>query len=282
MKPSVIPSALLCFANCEYTAWSPHHTLKLSHSHSDWHQSCTHLNARKRIEELWPPKPNEFDRATSMSSCCFSGPTRMFVSTPCSGSSRFKFGCTQPAWQPGHCNCCVILSGMGCLFVAAGGSSRGRWPLGIQHKQPLPKQQLPQQMAAAASSSRQLSQMSPSDICTSRLSRFRDKSQTCADGLHSCDGLHSACCPQQVPNHALCAVDSQVLSRQGVCDGMVLCHVTCRHQQAGWWGSHDLKMSGWMGCWVHLKMGWAGLAAGCQQNEASKKLQISAACSKSA
>ena len=145
--------------------------------------------------------------------------------------------------------------------MAASGLTPGCWPLSMKHKQMLPNKQLPQQMAATAAPSRQPSQMPPSNICTGWLSRVRDKVQTCADGLHGCDGLHSACCPQQVPNHALCAVDSQILSRQGVCDGMVLCHVTCRHSQAGWWESYNLKLSGWMAGWVHVERGWAGLAA---------------------
>ena len=91
---------------------------------------------------------------------------------------------------------------------------------------------------------------------------FREKAQTCADGLHACNGLHSACCPQQVPNHALCTVNPQVLPRQGVCDGVVLCHVTCRHKQAGWWESCILHVSGWMVCWVRVKRDWGCLAAG--------------------
>ena len=49
---------------------------------------------RNSTQELWPPKPNELDRATLISSCCFSDPTKMLVSTSSSGSSMLRLGCT--------------------------------------------------------------------------------------------------------------------------------------------------------------------------------------------
>ena len=55
------------------------------------------VNLRKRMQELWPPKPNELDSATLISYFCFSEPTRMLKSTSSSGSSRFKLGCRKPA-----------------------------------------------------------------------------------------------------------------------------------------------------------------------------------------
>lgn len=55
------------------------------------------LNALNMIEELWPPKPNEFDRAMLMSSFCFAWPTITSISTSSSGSVILMLGCTSPA-----------------------------------------------------------------------------------------------------------------------------------------------------------------------------------------
>lgn len=55
------------------------------------------VNLRKRMQELWPPNPKEFDNATLISYFCFSEPTKMLKSTSSSGSSRFRFGCKKPA-----------------------------------------------------------------------------------------------------------------------------------------------------------------------------------------
>lgn len=59
-----------------------------AHAHSP--HSFQRLNATTL---LWPPKPNEFDNATSMSLSCASEPTRMVVSTSGSGDSRLMLGC---------------------------------------------------------------------------------------------------------------------------------------------------------------------------------------------
>jgi hypothetical protein len=39
-----------------------------------------HLKGENKIDELWPPNPNEFDRATFISHFSFCGPTSMLTS----------------------------------------------------------------------------------------------------------------------------------------------------------------------------------------------------------
>ena len=47
---------------------------------------------------LWPPKPNELDKATLTLCCTFSFAHTSLVSTPTSGFSRLIVGCSQPFW----------------------------------------------------------------------------------------------------------------------------------------------------------------------------------------
>lgn len=78
-----------------------HHSLRLGDTTQEetgcsWCITPHDLYLRNSMQELWPPKPNEFERATLISCCCFSDPTRMLRSTSSSGSSRFRLGCRKP------------------------------------------------------------------------------------------------------------------------------------------------------------------------------------------
>ena len=155
------------------------------------------LNLRNMMQLLCPPKPNELDSATSMSTACLAAPTTTPRSTAGSGASRLRLGCTKPA------------GGGGRGRQAAGWVGRpaaGRHACGavVNHQDPhLAPTHPPHPLPPAAQ-------------------------RTGADGLDGGHRLDRASGAQQVPNHALGRVDLERLVGQRRGDGAVLGHVACR------------------------------------------------------